>query len=128
MLKYLPEQVDPAVHEADTADRLGSVSPDRLRQLTQKKSSHDSLKNIENPSALVTVLRHEMARFNRLLAIIHSSLKSLCSAVKGQALMSQQLEEAYSALLSNRVPKEWEVRLLVFADRRAEREATVFRN
>ena len=47
-------------------------------------------------SALFTVLRQEMDRFNSLLTIIHQSLASLQLAVKGEVVMSQALEEAYS--------------------------------
>ena len=61
-------------------------------------------------SALFTVLRQEIDRFNQLLLIIHKSLKDLCLAVKGEVVMSQSLEDAYSAFLNQRVPTEWRVR------------------
>ena len=60
-------------------------------------------------SALFTVLRQEVDRFNSLLLIIHKSLKSLTLAVKGEVVMSEQLEEAYKAMLSQRVPAQWKV-------------------
>ena len=85
--------------------RLGSLSPDRPRQMTQKKLSQDPLADHGDQSVYVTVLRQEINRFDRLLGIIHTSLSSLRLAVKGEVLMSEQLEEAYNALLSNRVPK-----------------------
>lgn len=60
-------------------------------------------------SAMFTVLRQEVDRFNALLHIIHKSLQSLILAVKGEVVMSEPLEEAYNALLSQRVPAEWKV-------------------
>ena len=63
-------------------------------------------------SALFTVLRQEIDRFNQLLVIIHKSLKDLCLAVKGEVVMSQSLEDAYSAFLNQRVPPEWRVSML----------------
>lgn len=60
-------------------------------------------------SALMTVLRQEIDRFNNLLAIIHKSLNLLALAVKGEIIMSDMLEEAYSALLSQKVPQSWQV-------------------
>lgn len=111
-LKYLPQCVD-STSDGVTAGlmdpRLGSLSPDRLRQMTQKKLSQDPLADHGDQSVYVTVLRQEINRFDRLLGIIHTSLSSLRLAVKGEVLMSEQLEEAYNALLSNRVPKAWEV-------------------
>ena len=60
-------------------------------------------------SALFTVLRQEIDRFNHLLDIMRQSLRSLCLAVKGEVVMSETLEEAYKALLSQRVPAQWKV-------------------
>ena len=107
-IKYLPQRVDSTANGL-MDPRLGSVSPDRLRQMTQKKLSQDPLADNADQTAYVTVLRQEINRFDRLLGIIHTSLSSLRLAVKGEVLMSEQLEEAYNALLSNRVPKAWEV-------------------
>jgi len=110
-LKYLPQRVDSTANGVTTGlmdPRLGSMSPDRLRQMTQKKLSQDPLADHADQTAYVTVLRQEINRFDRLLGIIHTSLSSLQLAVKGEVLMSEQLEDAYNALLGNRVPKAWE--------------------
>ena len=60
-------------------------------------------------SALITVLRQEIDRFNNLLHIIHKSLSELTQAVKGEIIMSDLLEDAYKALLTQRVPTQWKV-------------------
>ena len=66
-------------------------------------------KEPETQSALLTVLRQEVDRFNRLLSVIHTTLASLKLAVNGEIVMSEQLEEMYKAILSQRVPKGWQV-------------------
>lgn len=58
----------------------------------------------------MTVLRQEVDRFNNLLLIINESLKALILAVKGEVIMSESLEEAYAALLSQKVPQNWKVK------------------
>ena len=111
-LKYLPERVDSSakgVTGGQIDSRLGVLSPDRLRQMTQNNLSQDPSADDADQTAYVTVLKQEINRFDRLLGIIHTSLSSLRLAVKGEVLLSEQLEEAYNALLSNRVPKTWEV-------------------
>ena len=40
-----------------------------------------------------TVLCQELVRFNRLLEVIHSSLRSLQKALKGLVLMSDDLDK-----------------------------------
>lgn len=66
---------------------------------------------MEGNSALVTVLRQEMDRFNNLLHVIHSTMKALILAIKGEVIMSEQLEDAYNSLLTQRVPQKWKVRV-----------------
>lgn len=36
-------------------------------------------------------------------------MKSLILAIKGEIIMSEPLEEAYNALLSQKVPSKWKV-------------------
>ena len=47
--------------------RLGSLCPDRLRQMTQKKLSQGPLADRGDQSVYVTVLRQEINRFDQLL-------------------------------------------------------------
>ena len=60
-------------------------------------------------SALFTVLRQEMYRFDNMLQVIHKCLNQLIRAVRGEVVMSEPLEEAYSALLHHRIPAQWKV-------------------
>jgi len=57
--------------------------------------------------SLNTVLVQEMSRFNRLLEVIRSSLKSMDLALKGLQVMSSDLEHAHRSISLNQVPDMW---------------------
>jgi dynein heavy chain len=57
-----------------------------------------------------TVLHQEILRFNRLLNVIGGSLKNIKLAIKGEVLMSSELEEVCSALFDNKIPGTWSKR------------------
>ncbi|OCT61613.1 dynein heavy chain 3, axonemal [Xenopus laevis] len=54
-----------------------------------------------------TVLRQELIRFNRLTAVLRSSLINLGKAIKGQVLMSAELENVFNSMLVGKVPSMW---------------------
>ncbi|EAN77952.1 Cytoplasmic dynein 2 heavy chain (DYNC2H1), putative [Trypanosoma equiperdum] len=54
-----------------------------------------------------TVLVQEAIRFNRLTAVVRETLEALPLAIKGEVLMSRELEEAYRCLYNNQVPAQW---------------------
>jgi dynein heavy chain len=70
----------------------------------------ECIESVVGNSALLTVLRQEIDRFNNLLSIIQTSLKELLKAVKGEIIMSDTLEEAYMAFLGQKVPQRWKVK------------------
>ncbi len=49
----------------------------------------------------------QVIRYNRLLNVIHSSLKDLKKALKGLVVMSQALETMFNSLYNNTVPEMW---------------------
>jgi len=54
-----------------------------------------------------TVLQQEVLRFNRLLGLIRSTLKQLQQAIKGEVVMSPELELISQALFDNKIPEQW---------------------
>jgi dynein heavy chain len=54
-----------------------------------------------------TVLQQELLRFNKLLTEVRSSLVNIGKAIKGEVVMSQDLEAVGNALFDNQVPAQW---------------------
>lgn len=54
-----------------------------------------------------TVLTQELTRFNGLINIIRRSLVDMKKAIKGEVLLSEQLEEALNQILDGKVPALW---------------------
>lgn len=52
-------------------------------------------------------LVQEVERFNNLLSYISTYVVDLEKAVKGELIMTEELEQAYFAILNNQVPKSW---------------------
>nr|XP_045000110.1 dynein axonemal heavy chain 14 [Jaculus jaculus] len=57
---------------------------------------------------LVAFLNKEIERFNKLLRVIHTSLNDLQLAIKGENILTQELEETYDSFLNARVPMLWQ--------------------
>jgi dynein heavy chain len=54
-----------------------------------------------------TVLLQEVLRYNKLIGVIHKSLKDILKAIKGEVVMSKELEKVGSSLFNNQVPDMW---------------------
>ncbi|TNN88164.1 Dynein heavy chain 3, axonemal [Liparis tanakae] len=54
-----------------------------------------------------TVLRQEIIRFNRLTHVVRVSLVNLRKALKGQIVMSTELENVFNSMLVGKVPAVW---------------------
>jgi hypothetical protein len=60
-------------------------------------------------SAMLTVLRQEITRYNKLLSVIFKSIGELTKAIKGEIMISKSSENTYNSIVLQKVPKEWEV-------------------
>lgn len=54
-----------------------------------------------------TVLQQELLRFNKLTSQVRTSLKNLQKAIKGEVVMSFELERLAFSLFDNIVPEMW---------------------
>ena len=57
-----------------------------------------------------TVLQQEILRFQRLLTLVRSSLINIGKAIKGEVVMSPELEQVGNSLSDNRPPPVWMAR------------------
>jgi len=64
----------------------------------------------EYTESMNTVLVQEIIRYNRILEIMPSSLANLKKAVKGEIVMSEELELMSRSLAENQVPELWKAR------------------
>jgi dynein heavy chain len=56
------------------------------------------------------VLVQEVARYNRLLEVVHASLEALLLALEGLVVTTAETEATLGSLLSNQVPARWQQR------------------
>ena len=92
---------DDATFEAETLKDV--------KQFGSKAAPLPKKKEAAPPSAntLNIVLQQEVERFNKLLRVIHNSLRDLENAVSGLVVMSQSLEKMYQSFLIAQVPSLW---------------------
>uniref|UniRef100_A0A8C3TFB6 Dynein axonemal heavy chain 14 n=1 Tax=Chelydra serpentina TaxID=8475 RepID=A0A8C3TFB6_CHESE len=93
-------------HSSKMKATLGSLLSGPIwAALTKAAKGHDPFIN----SALLTVLRQEIDRFNHLLSVITISLHSLQQAMKGEIIFTTGLEELYHSVLNSKVPEFWQL-------------------
>lgn len=94
---------------SSTDDIVGQLAADILTSLPPDLDLSEALPGLfdRTPAgqlnSLSVVLGQEVDRFRRLAAVLRSSLAELQKAIKGQVVMSAELEAMYTALINNQV-------------------------
>uniref|UniRef100_A0A8I3MVH2 Dynein axonemal heavy chain 3 n=1 Tax=Canis lupus familiaris TaxID=9615 RepID=A0A8I3MVH2_CANLF len=89
--------------------RLGELAQDILSKLPNDFDLEMvvNLYPVVYEESMNTVLRQELIRFNRLTKVVRGSLINLGRAIKGQVLMSSELEDVFSSMIVGKVPAMW---------------------
>lgn len=108
-LKVFGEEVKTKTQDEIVKD----ITDQLLAKLPATMSINDacqaSMRYDENnvPLCMTTILKQEMERFNGLLTFIKDSLTNVALSIKGDVILSQDLEEQYQALYIGKVPGAW---------------------
>jgi dynein heavy chain len=62
---------------------------------------------VDYMNSMNTVLRQELIRFNPLVRVVRSSLINVQKAIKGQVVMTPDLDEVFKSMLIGKVPSVW---------------------
>ncbi|XP_064133022.1 dynein axonemal heavy chain 14 [Loxodonta africana] len=104
MLKRLPLTVEKEESSGVTNTLKSMMSSTIWKSLNKNVRGHDPLIHC----VLLTFLNQEIERFDNLLSVIHKSLKNLQLAIKGEIILTQELEDIYNSFLKTRVPISWQ--------------------
>ena len=88
---------------ASLSEMLASLPP----LPSQHGDYHSSLRADAHSDPLTTFLRQEVGRYSRLLTTIRNSLAELMRAVRGLAVMSQEMEDMLRSILMHLIPTAW---------------------
>ncbi|XP_046403326.1 dynein axonemal heavy chain 7 [Ischnura elegans] len=94
------------------AEVVPNVANDILKRLPDNFNLIDALKRYPTmyEQSMNTVLVQEMGRFNTLTSCIRNSLKDVCRAIKGEIVMSTDLEEVSASIFKGKVPQMWKAK------------------
>jgi dynein heavy chain len=91
----------------ELAESIEEKLPKMLLDLDEALEGTFDLDAHGRVKSLSTVLRQEVDRFNKLLAVLWPSLRDVKRAIKGLVVMSAELELVYQSFLNNEVPDLW---------------------
>ena len=98
----------------DTSDaRVSDIATkisDRMPALYDFRKAHpETFKKVgDSMTSLGVFLSQELSRFNGLMEVMVSSLYQLRRAIKGEVVMSSELEVMYNCFVFQKIPPAWE--------------------
>jgi dynein heavy chain len=109
LLALMPKQASVAGGGKSRDEQLTETVHAIMKKIPDCLSVEDVLKKypIEYKESMSTVLVQEVVRYNRLLSVIHRSLKDVEKALKGLVVMSEALEKMCNSIYINQVPELW---------------------
>jgi dynein heavy chain, axonemal len=83
---------------------------ERLPQVFDLRKAHESTfkRSADAVNSLGVFLGQELIRFNGLIEVMKSTLRELVRAIKGEVVMSSELEKMYNCFVFHKVPSSWE--------------------
>jgi len=89
----------------EIAQTIEAELPDKLDRETAGPTTF--IKRGEHMDSLSIVLAQEMERFNILLKVMRETLFELQRAIRGEVLLSEELDKMRTSMLNNMVPDNW---------------------
>jgi Dynein, heavy chain len=92
----------------EIVEELATALEARIPPVIKKEEDRpDKAPKLGYIDSLGVCLQQEIERFNRLLTVMRKTLNELKRAIKGEVLMSVELDKMYQSLLNNQVPALW---------------------
>eukprot|EP00826_Nyctotherus_ovalis_P007370 TRINITY_DN11830_c0_g1_i3.p1 TRINITY_DN11830_c0_g1~~TRINITY_DN11830_c0_g1_i3.p1 ORF type:complete len:505 (-),score=94.23 TRINITY_DN11830_c0_g1_i3:62-1576(-) len=90
-------------------ENLPTKVKDMIKELPGDLSKSECMKKypIQHAECLNSILQQEVCRYESLLNVVRSSLLSLHSALKGEVVLSKDLDEIAQSISHNIVPSLW---------------------
>lgn len=103
-------QITSAGAESDMESIVSNIAGNILSNLPEQFDLESISKKypVLYMNSMNTVLRQELIRFNKLTAVIKSTLKNVQKAIKGEVVMSMDLEEVFFSISIGKVPSIWD--------------------
>lgn len=93
-----------------TANVILELVDELEQKLPLKCFDEDAIRNkypVCHEECINAVLQQETTRFSLLLQTIHTSLVDIRKAIKGQIILTPELEEMLDSFSAGHVPKKW---------------------